>query len=85
MAKYSHLMLLGLASQEINKKNILRDVAILVRLLITDLPFKGQCEVNINKLRAFRRKAIVPSGPMWGVFSHTISVGSTPSRCCLSV
>lgn len=57
-----------------------------MQLLITvlaigaDLSFKGQCAVNVNKLRDLRRKAIVPSGPMREVFSHAISVESTTSQ-----
>lgn len=60
-----------------------------MQLLITvlviggDLSFKGQCAVNVNKLCVFRRKAIVPSGPVREVFSHPISVETTTSQSCL--
>jgi len=48
-----------------------------------DVSFKGQCAVNVNKLRAFRRKAKVPSGPLREVFSHPISVETTTSQTWL--
>lgn len=57
-----------------------------MQLLITvlaiggDISFKGQRAGNVNKLRALRRKAIVPSGPMQEVFSHAISVETTTSQ-----
>lgn len=39
--------------------------------------------MNVNKFCAFRRKAIVPSGPVREVFSHPISVETTASQSCL--